>query len=198
MLGNEEGMHKEYLQQFIDALSNATFVKGGEKLNSYEEGMQSLVDIFTAAKKQGNTAFFVGNGGSAAIASHMTSDFKKNGNMKTGALLDASVITCFGNDFGYDKIYSKQLEQIGQAGDVLVAISSSGNSMNIVNAVEEARKKNMVVITLSGFKPDNKINSMGDVNVHVALEHYGIVESAHVAILQQVVDVLLERDGAFV
>lgn len=127
----------------------------------------------------------------------MTSDFKKNGNMKTGALLDASVVTCFGNDFGYEYMYSKQLEQIGSEGDLLIAISSSGNSMNIVNAIAEARNKKMNVITLSGFKPDNKIKGMGDINVYVALEQYGIVESVHVTILQQVVDAILERDGAF-
>ncbi len=190
-------MHTEYLNQFIDALTNSAFYKGDEQLKSYEEGIQLLLDVFTEVKKTGHLAYFAGNGGSAAIASHMTSDFKKNGNMKTGALLDASVLTCFGNDFGYEQIYSKQLEQVGNEGDLLVAISSSGNSMNIVNAITEARRKGMKVITLSGFKPDNKIKSMGDVNVYVAMEHYGIVESVHVTILQQVVDAILERDGAF-
>ena len=91
----------------------------------------------------------------------------------------------------------QQLEQIGSEGDLLIAISSSGNSMNIVNAIAEARNKKMNVITLSGFKPDNKIKGMGDINVYVALEQYGIVESVHVTILQQVVDAILERDGAF-
>ncbi len=195
-------MHTEYLNQFIDALRNTEFVRGNgsEKtvLSGYEEGLQALVDAFTGVKQSGHTAYFIGNGGSAAIASHMTSDFKKNGNMRTGALLDASVLTCFGNDFGYDKVFSKQIEQQGNEGDLLVAISSSGNSMNIVNAVNEARKKGMTVITLSGFQKENKINALGDINVHVAISHYGIVESAHVTILQQVVDVLLDRDGALV
>lgn len=190
-------MHTEYLNQFIDALKNCEFYKGSEQLNGYSEGIQAMLDAFTKVKKSGRTAYFVGNGGSAAIASHMTSDFKKNGNMKTGALLDASVVTCFGNDFGYEYMYSKQLEQIGSEGDLLIAISSSGNSMNIVNAIAEARNKKMNVITLSGFKPDNKIKGMGDINVYVALEQYGIVESVHVTILQQVVDAILERDGAF-
>ena len=148
-------MHTEYLNQFIDALKNCEFYKGSEQLNGYSEGIQAMLDAFTEVKKSGRTAYFVGNGGSAAIASHM-SDFKKNGNMKTGALLDASVVTCFGNDFGYEYMYSKQLEQIGSEGDLLIAISSSGNSMNIVNAIAEARNKKMNVITLSGFKPDKR------------------------------------------
>lgn len=191
-------MHIEYLNRFIKALSDTAFFAGTDRLPGYEEGMQKIVDVFSKVKAAGKTAYFIGNGGSAAIASHMTSDFKKNGNMKTGALLDSSVLTCFGNDFGYDKVFSKQLEQIGSQDDVLVAISSSGNSMNIVNAINAAKAKGMKVITMSGFKPDNKIVTMGDVNVHVSLEEYGIVESAHVTILQQAVDVLLERDGAYV
>lgn len=191
-------MHTEYLNKFIDALQNTHFYKGSERADGYEEGINLLFDMLSDAKTARRMVYFVGNGGSAAIASHMTSDFKKNGNMKTGALLDASVITCFGNDFGYEHIYSKQLEQVGSEGDVLVAISSSGNSQDIVNAVSQAHKLGMRVITLSGFKPDNAIKSMGDINVYTAIEHYGIVESVHVTILQQVVDAILERDGAFV
>lgn len=191
-------MHTEYLNRFIDALKGTAFYKGSVKADDYEEGIGLLFDVFSEAKEKGGTLYFVGNGGSAAIASHMTSDFKKNGCMKTGALLDASVITCFGNDFGYDHIYSKQLEQIGEEGDVLVAISSSGNSPDIVNAVLQAKKIRMKVITFSGFKSDNKIKSMGDINVYTAIEQYGIVESVHITILQQVVDAILDRDGAFI
>ena len=166
-------------------------------LKQCSSDIETALDLMCSVYKSKGKILVCGNGGSAAIASHMTSDFKKNGNMKTGALLDASVVTCFGNDFGYEYMYSKQLEQIGSEGDLLVAISSSGNSMNIVNAIAEARNKKMNVITLSGFKPDNKIKGMGDINVYVALEQYGIVESVHVTILQQVVDAILERDGAF-
>lgn len=191
-------MHTEYLNKFIDALKGTAFYKGSVKADDYEEGIGLLFDVFSEAKEKGGTLYFAGNGGSAAIASHMTSDFKKNGCMKTGALLDASVITCFGNDFGYDHIYSKQLEQIGEEGDVLVAISSSGNSPDIVNAVLQAKKIGMKVITFSGFKSDNKIKSMGDINVYTAIEQYGIVESVHITILQQVVDAILDRDGAFI
>lgn len=193
----EKTIHGEYLNRFIEALSGAEFILEGKADAGYEDGIQALVDIFSEVKAKGGTAYFAGNGGSAAIASHMTVDFRKNGNMKTGALLDPSVLTCFGNDFGYEYIYSKQIEQLGRSGDVLVAISSSGNSMNIVNAVKEARRKGMGVITMSGFKPDNAIKAMGDISVYVAASEYGIVESAHITILQQVVDTILERDGAF-
>ena len=76
-----------------------------------------------------------------------------------------------------------------------MAISSSGNSQNIINAIEVARKRGAKVITLSGYEPDNKIRTMGDYGVYVPASHYGMVESIHNLILQQIVDEIMERDG---
>ena len=84
---------------------------------------------------------------------------------------------------------------LGNDGDLLVAISSSGNSQNIVNAIQAAECKGMRVITFSGFQRDNKISSMGRYNVYVPSSKYGIVESIHNIILQQIVDTVMERDG---
>lgn len=140
--------------------------------------------------------FFVGNGGSAAIASHNTADFMKNGGMRTVSLQDASVITCLGNDLGYDNVYSRQLQALVRKGDLLVAISSSGKSPNIVKAVDTAKSAGIRVVTFTGFKADNPVRSKGDANVWVSSDKYGIVESAHQAILQQIVDTMLEIRGA--
>jgi D-sedoheptulose 7-phosphate isomerase len=157
--------------------------------------MQKLVDLFTEIKRGGKQVFFIGNGGSAAIASHMTADFMKNGGMKTYSLYDNSVTTCMGNDYGYDYIFSRPLEFLGCEGDLLVAISSSGNSQNIVNAIEVAQQKKMKIVTLSGFDRENRISRMGIYNIHVPVSRYGMVESIHNLILQQLVDVIMERDG---
>ena len=119
----------------------------------------------------------------------------KNGGMKTYSLYDNSVTTCMGNDYGYEYIFSRPLEFLGNKGDLLVAISSSGNSQNIVNAVQVARKKDMEVLTLSGFRKENRIIGMGVYNIYVPVSHYGMVESIHNLILQQIVDTILERDG---
>lgn len=143
----------------------------------------------------GKTTFFIGNGGSAAIASHMTADFMKNGGMKTYSLYDNSVTTCMGNDYGYEYIFSRPLEFLLNEDDLLVAISSSGNSANIINAVNIAQEKHANIITFSGFKDDNKLKKMGKWNVYVPKEHYGMVESIHIVILQQIVDMIMERDG---
>lgn len=189
-------MYTDYLKKLFCYLGE-TKVYDREKnpCKDYEEAMQKLVDLFSEIKEKGKQVFFIGNGGSAAIASHMTADFMKNGGMKTYSLYDSSVTTCMGNDYGYEYIFSRPLEFLGNEGDLLVAISSSGNSKNIVNAIQASQKKHMKIITLSGFQKDNRIIGMGMYNIHVPTSHYGMVESIHNLILQQIVDVILDRDG---
>ena len=190
-------MNNSYLNDLINALEATTSSnREGIVITSYDDMIEEIVGLFSLVKKAGKQVFFIGNGGSAAIASHMTADYMKNGGMKTYSLYDNSVTTCMGNDYGYEFIFSKPLSFLGNEGDMLIAISSSGNSQNIINAIEVATNKKMKVVTLTGFTATNRIRGMGDVNVHVPKEHYGIVESIHNLILQQVVDELLERDGA--
>ena len=117
----------------------------------YEIMIEKLVQEFRQIRKEHQMVYFIGNGGSAGIAIHMTSDFLKNGGIRTHSMHDPAMITCLGNDFGYAHIFSKQLEIIAAPGDMLVAISSSGNSPNILQAVKTAKEKGCWVITLSGF-----------------------------------------------
>jgi D-sedoheptulose 7-phosphate isomerase len=138
--------------------------------------------------------FFIGNGGSAGIAMHMTVDFLKNGGMRTHGMHDPAVLTCLANDFGYEHVFSKQLEIVAGRGDLLVAISSSGESENIINAVLVAHEKDCKVLTLSGFQPDNRLRQLGDYNIYVPSMEYGIVESIHNLLLQQIVDEMMLRD----
>lgn len=188
-------MYTEYIKELVHHLEETrVYDQNGTLLNNREEAMQSLVDVFSEVKKEGKQVFFIGNGGSAAIASHMTVDFMKNGGMKTCSLYDNSVVTCMGNDYGYEDIFSRPLEFLGNEGDLLVAISSSGNSQNIVNAIQTAQKKKLKVLTLSGFQKENCISNMGNYNLHVPVSHYGMVESIHNLILQQIVDTILKHD----
>ena len=137
----------------------------------------------------GNRIFFIGNGGSAGIASHLATDFSKNGGMPASALNDGSVLTCLGNDFGYEFVFSKQLEWHARPGDVIVAISSSGRSKNILNGAAVARERDCVLYTFSGFDANNPLRSLGDVNFFVASHAYGFVEVAHLALLHGVLDI---------
>ena len=192
----EQNIDNPYIKELIGQLSHTEIHKGNmEERKSYSEGIQLLVDAFTRHKNNMTQVFFLGNGGSAAIASHMTADFMKNGGMNTYSLYDNSVTTCMGNDYGYEYIFSRPMEFLVKEHDLVVAISSSGKSKNILYAIEAAKKKHAEVITFTGFKPDNKARQLGDINVYVPCEKYGIVESIHNLILQQIVDAIMERDG---
>lgn len=183
----------EYLEIF-HKISSQVQCDINQKAISYDVWVEHLNKILLQAKKNKNMLYFIGNGGSAGIAMHMTADFLKNGAMRTHSMHDPSTLTCLGNDFGYEYVFSKQLERVAMPDDVLVAISSSGNSPNIVNAVKAARDQECQIITLSGFREDNKIRSLGDYNLYVPSMEYGIVESIHNAVLQRLVDELMERN----
>lgn len=186
----------KYIDQLIEKINSTEIILGASgQCDKYKNAFHVLVDEFTRHKKRRSQLFFIGNGGSSAIASHMTADFMKNGGMNTYSLYDNAVTTCMGNDYGYEFIFSKPLGFLLRENDLLVAISSSGNSQNIINAIETAKEKKARVITFTGFKPDNKVRQMGDINVYVPCEKYGMVESIHNLILQQIVDEIMERDG---
>lgn len=189
-------MDMDYLEKLIQCLKSIhTYEQSGKIIKDYNQAIDALVNMFSEVKNKQKQVFFIGNGGSAAIASHMTADFMKNGNMKTCSLYDHSLMTCMGNDYGYEYVFSKPLELLGNEGDLLVAISSSGNSQNIVNALEVAGKRGLKIITFTGFHGKNRMIGKGTYNVHVPVCHYGMVESIHNLILQQVVDAILERDN---
>ena len=191
-------MQNAYIKELVMTLEHTEICRRTNeevKCGSYDEGISLLVDMFTVHKEKQKQLFFIGNGGSSAIASHMTADFMKNGGMITYSLYDNAVTTCMGNDYGYEYIFSKPMEFLVREGDLVVAISSSGKSHNIINAIEIAKTKKATVITFTGFKPDNRARQMGDINVYVPCEKYGIVESIHNLILQQIVDLIMERDG---
>lgn len=191
-------MNSQYIKELTAKIENTEFWYGKSpqaKSESYDEGISLLVDIFTRHKEKNAQLFFMGNGGSSAIASHMTADFMKNGGMNTYNLYDNAVTTCMGNDYGYEYIFSRPMEFLVREGDLVVAVSSSGNSANIIHAVQVAKKKQASVITFTGFKPENSVKQLGDINVYVPCEKYGMVESIHNLILQQIVDVIMDRDG---
>ena len=143
-----------------------------------------------ATHAAGDKLIFVGNGGSAAIASHMATDYSKNGGVRALALNDSSMLTCLGNDLGYERVFAKQVELYARKGDLVIAISSSGRSANILNAVDAAHAAGCTVVTLSGFTPDNPLRRKGEWNFYVASDRYGFVEIGHLTICHAVLDFL--------
>jgi D-sedoheptulose 7-phosphate isomerase len=149
-----------------------------------------LVDVRTTA---GNKLMFIGNGASAAISSHQATDFWKAGGMRAIAFNDASLLTCISNDFGYRHVFEKPIEMFGEKGDVLVAISSSGQSENILRGVEAGISKGIEILTLSGFASDNPLRKMGTFNFYVSSKKYGHVEVVHHAICHCILDTIIEN-----
>lgn len=185
-------MYIEYQKRLIEAMVNTKLLNYKDSVitEDYEVLIETLVSVFQKAKINHKQIFFIGNGGSAGIAEHMTTDFIKNGKIHARSMFSATVLTCLGNDYGYEKIFSKQLELLAEKEDILVAISSSGNSANIINAIKVMKKKNGIIITFTGFRDDNNIKQLGDYNIYVPIEEYGIVETTHQAILQHIIDEL--------
>lgn len=137
--------------------------------------------------------FFLGNGGSNSICSHMMEDFMKLAGYPTYSFSDAALITCYANDFGYDKAMAEWLKVFFTETDLLVAISSSGESVNILNAVKYAKDKGGKVITLSGFRSENSLKQLGDINFHIDVSSYGIAECYHQVILHIILDSLDDK-----
>ncbi len=139
---------------------------------------------------------FIGNGASAAISSHMATDFWKTGGIEALAFNDSSLLTCISNDYGYEHVFEKPIEMFAKKEDIIFAISSSGESNNIVRGVNAARLKECNVITLSGFKNDNILSTMGDINFYVPSHEYGLVEVIHHSICHCILDTIVSyREG---
>lgn len=134
--------------------------------------------------------YIIGNGGSASIASHCASHYPREKGLRINPLNDISALTATANDFGYEYSYSKQIDVHAEESDLVVAISSSGKSNNIINAALTATNKKCDVITLSGFNPDNPLRSSGDLNFWVPSKSYGLIELTHMALLHAAFDTM--------
>lgn len=179
---------RPYFERLEALLQASTVLDLAGKPLSLEEGCERVRRAAHATHDGGNTILFVGNGGSAGIASHLAIDYSKNGGLRSLALNDGAALTCLGNDFGYEHVFAKQVEFHARPGDLLVAISSSGRSANIVRAVEAARARGCGVVTFSGFDEDNALRRKGDVNFHIPSAEYGFVEIGHLAMCHAVLD----------
>jgi D-sedoheptulose 7-phosphate isomerase len=154
------------------------------------------VDMLLEARRSQATVMVIGNGGSAAIAAHVHNDLSKAVGVRALAFLDTSLLTALGNDHGYAAIYHRPIELWARAGDVLIAISSSGRSESILRAAATARRLGCQVITISGFDEGNPLRGLGDVNLHIASADYGEVEAVHSVLTHALTDLVVDRLGS--
>jgi D-sedoheptulose 7-phosphate isomerase len=172
--------HAEKLQALI---TSAEFTDERKQPLSYRDGCERTLEMLKEAREQKACVFLIGNGGSAAIVSHILNDFINVGKLRAFTLHESSLVTCISNDYGYENVYSKPLKTLAQPNDLLIAVSSSGKSQNIRNAVNSMKEVGGKVITLSGFDNDNPLREMGGGNFWLNSRDYGLVEVGHMFFL---------------
>ena len=162
--------------------------------NEIKKKLINLKKIFITTKKNRKKILIFGNGGSAAIASHFSVDLTKNAKIRCTNYNESDLITCFSNDFGYERWVEMAIKYYGNKGDVLIVISSSGKSKNMINACIAARKKKFSkIITLTGHLVNNPVKKLGDINLWVNSKAYNYVENIHQFWLLSLVDLIIGK-----
>ena len=127
------------------------------------------------------------------MASHVSVDLTEAAEMRAINFNEADLLTCFANDYGYEHWVAKALEFYADEGDLVILISSSGQSPNMLNGAKQAREMGLPILTLSGFRSDNLLRTMGDLNLWVDSTAYNIVEMTHHVWLLAIIDYLIEQ-----
>ena len=182
---------RKYPGAFVDLMNSIIFTNKNHKEKPTDEGIETTCALIEKQSQKQGKVIFIGNGGSAAISSHMSIDFWKNGKIPSMSFNDGALLTCISNDYGYEKVFEKPIEMFTKKEDILIAISSSGKSVNILNGVNAAEKIGCNVITLSGFNYDNPLRKMGLCNFYVPIDKYGFVEVAHQYICHWILDSII-------
>ncbi len=180
---------KDFVNKYLNDFSS--LLKPSEDLvNKIVDVKNILIDI----RKSKNKIMIFGNGGSAAIASHVSVDLTKNANVRCVNYNEADLITCFSNDYGYERWIEKAVDFYADANDVLILISSSGKSQNMLNACKAAKNKKMSkIITFTGHDKDNPLSKKGDINFWIDSKAYNFVENTHQVWLLTIVDLIIGK-----
>lgn len=187
---------EHYFAAYASALHGALTQVSVRDLNGseldIESGLAQWTDLSRGLKDNKGRQWICGNGASAAFANHMALDWTKNAGIPTFSISDSALITALANDMGVESMFSAPIGWLAESGDVLITVSSSGNSSNIIRAIETARGKGMKIVTLSGLKPDNASRKMGDLNFYIPGKTYGVVECTHQILLHMWLDKFLD------
>lgn len=173
----------EYLKTYNSLINDSAIIDNLIKIKS----------IFQNTSKEGGKIIFAGNGGSAAMASHVAVDITKNTGVRAVTFNEYDLITCLANDYGYENWISKAIELYHNPKDIIVLISASGQSLNVLNAATKSKELGLTVITFSGFNANNPLHKLGDINLWVDSEVYNIVEMTHHIWLLAIVDMIISQ-----
>lgn len=159
-----------------------------KEIISAEAALQNAFKMIARVSRNHGIVYVIGNGGSAGIASHFSNDLMKALKIASQTLFDSNLLTCLANDIGYENIFSYPLSKYLKENDLLVAISSSGASRNILKAAEIAISRKTPLMTLTGFQSTNPLRQMGSLNFWIDRCNYGLVETAHFFLLHTIID----------
>jgi len=180
------------IKQFKEIVINTSVTDSESNELLLENGLVKSYETLVKIQKEKKNCYIIGNGGSAAIASHAVIDFMNVGKLSAITLHDSATLTCMANDYGYENAFSNIIKLTLKPKDILIAISSSGQSKNIINAVESAKNLDSTVITFSGFKSNNPLRKMGDINFWCNSKDYGMVEIGHQFLLHNLADKFMD------
>jgi D-sedoheptulose 7-phosphate isomerase len=174
----------------LNLLSLSTRNHSGEDMepdSAFAQWREHTLQIRSARK----SVFLIGNGASASMASHIAADLAKNAHIRTEVFSDLSLITAIANDLSYVEVFAEPLRRRMTEGDMLVAISSSGKSSNILRGVQEAKRLGGIGVTLSAMDSSNALRTQGLLNFYVPAMSYGMAETCHAAILHYWMDLIV-------
>ena len=170
------------------------FVEINKLLNQTDlDALEKISKSLMSVNKKNKKVIIFGNGGSAAISSHISVDLTKNAKIRSINFNEANLLTCFSNDYGYHKVFSKSLEFYVDKGDVVIIISSSGKSKNVLEAAKMCKKKKILLYTFTGFSKSNPLKKMGNINLWVNSKAYNVIENIHQIWLLSIVDRIIGK-----
>ena len=184
----ENKFYTNYFKSLSQGLATTSYYLD-QNTTHPDQFFQLIKNKLISLKNNRNRIFFLGNGASAAFANHMALDFSKNGNILSRSLSDSALLTALSNDYSYEKAMLEYLkiERITNE-DLVITISSSGNSPNIINVLNYCKENNIKTLSLSGLKNDNKSILLADYSIYVSMKTYGMVECIHQIFLHLILD----------
>ncbi len=185
-----------YVDEIAKCLQSLAATDGNSNPIDNEIAFAMWNDLTVHIREQKKTIFLIGNGASASMASHVAADLAKNAHVHTEVFTDLALITAIANDLSFEEVFAEPLRRRLMLSDILVAISSSGKSINILNAVQTTKKLGGKVITLSAMSPDNPLRKEGELNFYVPAQSYGMAETCHAALLHYWIDQIVSKNKA--
>ena len=153
-----------------------------------------IVESIKRVRECGAKVILVGNGGSAAIAAHVSIDISKAAGIRAICFNESSLLTCFANDYGYENWVKEAINRFADPLDLIILISSSGESKNILNGAIQANKMGIELVTLSGFSKANTLANLGNINLWANSNKYNIVENTHQIWLLSIIDCYIQSN----